>query len=585
MTQTQTQTHTAEATLREVECDPVEAAHVAGEATSKRLAGANSQHAPGSPLSMSREDVAAAIVQDAILAYAAALAASPAPRAPAAVPEGAIHNGRECLRRLVEHYHFEDDGHPLRMCSEYDDAVRCFEVLADTLASAPAAPPADGVESLFQTSIGRYPKLTATLAARERPADGYASLTWDRPIELPEATERGVPGQIMDAAWPEFGGNNLPADFWQAFDLAIRFTIEALAAPPADGGKEGLRERYIAGRMDMRDEAADAVNKMAHERIPEADGMSRAALADATLLIREIPLASRTPAGAAGDPVERERVARIIARMIGHALGYEEVSALNQYVEDHWQDYFWGLDDIIGMHSSNLDDAERLNWLDQVARKSCTGISFDHIPSVEGEASGFRFMRRFFVGEARKSLRSAIDAARGEVEQMEKREALATRPASPAPAASAGGEGATRSPLWVPETAAEWHEKATDHFARNLNLGISHEDLPKLVAALAVRPVAEGDAGDALDAARFRALTQHGRIRMQGSCGVNSETGALHYPETPGSVHFGAEFWPQDPAQPDHETVWGHHCLRALADDILTLQAVRPAPSPAKGGN
>ena len=149
--------------------------------------------------------------------------------------------------------------------------------------------------------------------------------------------------------------------------------------------------------------------------------------------LRKAALATRTPAGAAGDPVERERVARIIARMIGHALDYEEVSTLNQYVEDHWQDHFWELDEIIGMHSSNLEDAERLNWLDQVARKSRTGISFDHISSVEGEASGFRFMRRFFIGEARKSLRSAIDAARGEVEQMEKREALSTRPASPTP--------------------------------------------------------------------------------------------------------------------------------------------------------
>lgn len=72
------------------------------------------------------------------------------------------------------------------------------------------------------------------------------------------------------------------------------------------------------------------------------------------------------------------------------------------------------------------EDKERLDWLEQAALKSRTGISFDHIPSVEGEASGWRFMRRFFIGEARKSLRAAIDAARGEVEQMQRREAAPT---------------------------------------------------------------------------------------------------------------------------------------------------------------
>jgi len=77
-------------------------------------------------------------------------------------------------------------------------------------------------------------------------------------------------------------------------------------------------------------------------------------------------------------------------------------------------------------------DKDRLDWLEKAARKSRSGISFDHIPSVEGERSGFRFMRKFFIGDARDTLRSAIDAARGEVEQMQRRELVA------APAADGG---------------------------------------------------------------------------------------------------------------------------------------------------
>ena len=82
---------------------------------------------------------------------------------------------------------------------------------------------------------------------------------------------------------------------------------------------------------------------------------------------------------------------------------------------------------------------------------------------------------------------------------------------------------------------------------------------------------------DAQDAARFRALMRCGRIKPQGSCGVNPITGHRTYPEDPGTVHFGAEFWVQPEATPSNATIWGRHCLRALADDILAYEAVQPA--------
>jgi hypothetical protein len=58
-----------------------------------------------------------------------------------------------------------------------------------------------------------------------------------------------------------------------------------------------------------------------------------------------------------------------------------------------------------------MTDSERLDWLEHATRHSRTGISFDYVPTVDNEPSGYRFMRRFFIGTAHKNIRSAIDAA------------------------------------------------------------------------------------------------------------------------------------------------------------------------------
>lgn len=70
-----------------------------------------------------------------------------------------------------------------------------------------------------------------------------------------------------------------------------------------------------------------------------------------------------------------------------------------------------------------MTDSEMLDWLERAARKSRTGVSFDWVPALEGESSGFRFMRGFLIGDARKSLRSAISAAAYETEAREAQEA------------------------------------------------------------------------------------------------------------------------------------------------------------------
>lgn len=56
-------------------------------------------------------------------------------------------------------------------------------------------------------------------------------------------------------------------------------------------------------------------------------------------------------------------------------------------------------------------DNEIFQWLEEQAKASRTGISFDWVPSCEGEPSGWRFMRRHFISDPHKSMRQAIISA------------------------------------------------------------------------------------------------------------------------------------------------------------------------------
>lgn len=56
-------------------------------------------------------------------------------------------------------------------------------------------------------------------------------------------------------------------------------------------------------------------------------------------------------------------------------------------------------------------DTERLNFLERSAKQSRTGVSLDWIPSIEGERSGYRYMRHHSIGEPRNDARTAIDIA------------------------------------------------------------------------------------------------------------------------------------------------------------------------------
>lgn len=59
----------------------------------------------------------------------------------------------------------------------------------------------------------------------------------------------------------------------------------------------------------------------------------------------------------------------------------------------------------------DITDAMRFEFLERAARRSRTGISFEWIPSVEGERSGYRFMRHHDIHQPHGDIRSAIDAA------------------------------------------------------------------------------------------------------------------------------------------------------------------------------
>lgn len=46
-------------------------------------------------------------------------------------PIGAIYNGREHLRRLVEHYDFECAAGPLASCVDFQSLTHCFDLVAE----------------------------------------------------------------------------------------------------------------------------------------------------------------------------------------------------------------------------------------------------------------------------------------------------------------------------------------------------------------------------------------------------------------------------------------------------------------------
>lgn len=78
----------------------------------------------------------------------------------------------------------------------------------------------------------------------------------------------------------------------------------------------------------------------------------------------------------------------------------------------HYEGRFDGeTEELAELRRALAKDAERLDFIEQQIRKSRTGVSFDWVPSVDGDPSGYRMMWRHKIHEQKKTLRAAIDEA------------------------------------------------------------------------------------------------------------------------------------------------------------------------------
>lgn len=85
------------------------------------------------------------------------------------------------------------------------------------------------------------------------------------PIKLPAVTDRGLAGQIMDAAWPEFGGQQAGGDdFWWTFGDAVTFTIHALRTRRPS-------EEELARSVEAADYLIGLLECLAFKRTPVRD--------------------------------------------------------------------------------------------------------------------------------------------------------------------------------------------------------------------------------------------------------------------------------------------------------------------------
>lgn len=65
--------------------------------------------------------------------------------------------------------------------------------------------------------------------------------------------------------------------------------------------------------------------------------------------------------------------------------------------------------ELAALFKTQSEDTRRLDFVENTVIYNSRGVSFDHIPACDGDAIGFRFMRRFHIGEPAKTLRQAID--------------------------------------------------------------------------------------------------------------------------------------------------------------------------------
>lgn len=88
-----------------------------------------------------------------------------------------------------------------------------------------------------------------------------------------------------------------------------------------------------------------------------------------------------------------------------HCNGYFHCAKLRRVVDEIPEDC-----PLPNLKNRDLDSV-RIDFLEQQACASHTGISFDYAASMDGEFGGYRFMRWHQLHDRKKNIRDAIDAA------------------------------------------------------------------------------------------------------------------------------------------------------------------------------
>ena len=294
-----------------------------------------------------------------------------------------------------------------------------FTNVQTALAATPAQPqdaaPALGDLRLLSEAAMRYAKAYDAASAASR---AY-HVSWD--VQAAAGTRSGSM-DLKDA--DEASTAARLAESRAAADLkkAARTLAAAPATPPADGGTEGLREAVEAAfREGWR------VNASPAKGTPEAEGefsdlgqdssyLNACETEDWNASKARATLSSRTPAGAAGDPVGE------------NAIAFADVIDPNQPLnrrKTHDQAAISG--DGFGQSSRGVDGVKASAGSDQPQKRSGRGTDGALCePIGGGEGSGSEHGAGGLCGYQGVSLSGLKSAA---------------RPTSPAPAASAGGEG------------------------------------------------------------------------------------------------------------------------------------------------
>lgn len=170
------------------------------------------------------------------------------------IPHGAIENGRAFLQRLADHYNFTCEAGSLSNCTDYHEAVRCFEFIAQWASELTAALPflqgvkvdAQGIYDYVQSyewrgDNGDYTPNDADREMLEDAIVGYLSAIEPAPsprAQAMEEAEHAVGATVLKHNSSDYEG----LDSLEAYEAGqlnglerAQASLRALSSPIADG--------------------------------------------------------------------------------------------------------------------------------------------------------------------------------------------------------------------------------------------------------------------------------------------------------------------------------------------------------------